>query len=53
MKKILLALLIGASAASACITPIQPIPPIGCSSSNAVLMTASDGTCHWVFIGCN
>jgi len=52
MKKYLIAFIVSATLASACITPIKPIAPIGCSSSDAVLITNSDGTCYWVFMGC-
>lgn len=31
---------------------IRPIPPIGCSSSDATCICSSDGDCQWVFVGC-
>jgi len=52
MKKLILIMAITASVASACVAPIMPIPPIGCSSSDAVLVRTAGGGCYWVFIGC-
>ncbi len=47
----LLILLITTVALQACIPPIMPIPPIGCTQDNAVLI--NDGShCYWVFTGC-
>ena len=50
--KTIITLALLATLSYACITPIQPIPPIGCSAGDATLITNSDGTCYWVFIGC-
>lgn len=41
------------SAAQACVPPDQPVPPVGCTSANAYLVSMSDGSCKWYFIGCN
>jgi len=39
--------------ASACVPPVKPVPPVGCSSDDAVLVSMSDGSCKWYFMGCN
>lgn len=31
---------------------IKPIPPIGCSSADAMCICDEDGNCYWVFVGC-
>ena len=51
MRKIIFTLAMIVTMASACIAPIKPIPPIGCSSSDAVLVN-DGGSCYWIFIGC-
>lgn len=50
MKKIILLLALAASL-HACIPPLKPMPPIGCSYDNAVLMRGAM-TCTWVYMGC-
>jgi len=52
MKKVILALIVIATVATACIPPIKPIPPIGCDFENAVLMRTTSGSCYWVYMGC-
>lgn len=55
MRKLILSLLVVGtliSVANACLPPMQPLPPIGCTSANATLAVAADGECYWVFIGC-
>lgn len=55
MKKVLISTLLLASlaiTANACITPVKPVAPAGCTASDAVLITSADGTCIWVFLGC-
>jgi len=51
MKKTILALTMAATL-SACITPLKPIPPLGCTYADAVLVWMSDNTCQWYYIGC-
>ena len=51
MKKIILIIALALSV-SACVPPVLPVPPVGCSSSDAVLITNSDGSCYWVFMDC-
>ena len=55
LKKIILATLLTLASTAAYANMqcgIKPIPPIGCSSSNAVCQCDSSGNCQWVFVGC-
>ena len=45
-------MMITTAIALACLAPLKPLPPLGCSSDNAVLITNQDGHCYWVFVGC-
>ena len=51
MKKILLTLVLLTATVDACIEPIKPIPPIGCSYNNALLVHQGN-QCYWVYVGC-
>ena len=51
MSKLLLALTLVSTLAIACIPPIKPIPPIGCTYADAVLVRGN-GDCYWVYMGC-
>lgn len=51
MKKILLGLIVGVAILNACLAPIKPIPPIGCSYQNAMLVN-NGGQCYWVYVNC-
>jgi len=53
MKKIILiiAIVVTVAMASMCIPPIKPIPPAGCTYSDAVLI--QQGTqCYWIYNNC-
>ena len=52
MKNIIFSILLTITTANACIEPVVPVPPVGCSYSDAVLITDQDGYCYWVFVGC-
>ena len=51
MKKLILIVVIALSA-EACVAPIKPIPPIGCSYSDAILVHVSYTQCKWVYVNC-
>ena len=50
IKYLLIALAVGALA---CTPPPKPPAPVGCSASDARLISMSDGSCKWYFCGCN
>ena len=50
MKKIILILLIGL-AAYACLPPMKPMPPMGCTYSDAMLIR-NGNSCYWVYVNC-
>ena len=52
MKALILVVAL-ALTASACIPPVQPLAPLGCTSGHAILVTQADGTCYWTWVGCN
>jgi len=55
LKKIILAMLLMLMSATAYANMkcgLKPLPPLGCSSSDAVCQCDSNGNCQWVFVGC-
>ena len=52
MRKIIFSLMLVSTIVSACLPPLKPLPPLGCSSDDAVLVTETNGQCYWVFISC-
>ena len=53
MKKLLLAITLLGGLASACIPPIKPLPPLGCTYQDAVLVHSPNGNiCYWVYMNC-
>lgn len=50
MKAVLLIVSITISL-MACITPIKPIPPIGCMYEDALLIN-NGNSCYWVYVNC-
>lgn len=49
--KFLVAMAIIATAAYACIPPLKPLPPLGCTYDNAVLVHQGS-SCYWVYMNC-
>jgi hypothetical protein len=58
MKRLLLAmslcatLMTGPAPAQNLSCGLMPIPPVGCSRSNAQCVCDASGRCQWVFTGC-
>ena len=50
MKILIVALL--ATSVFACVPPLKPFPPLGCTYADAKLVWMSDNSCKWYYIGC-
>ncbi len=52
MRKLIMMMILITTYTLSCVTPVVPVPPSGCTTSDAIIHCDSKCKCQWIFIGC-